>query len=318
MTVCFLCNKTAIEWYERLSELKSAHSATTIREFIKRFLNESKSGRNVDDQSNCICAGCFEQISFYDLYRTKRMEQETKLKRILLKTEAFFTQKSIEIKVENGTDDECHSDSISVASLRWADSSDSEEFIDSAVSKNESKAVDVAEVTEPNVNAEHSGVKCETELNIEEESVFVFKNEKLVEANIGDSASNKESSETGSNTATSVALPAKTKSNEISDTKFKHEKESPGEITSKSKSPLKGQEFASKSTAENDEPIVEAIKPKRRSVLKKTPKTPSKPSKNKSNQKIPKIPCRMCEICNRSVSIKSYRVSERKLLTAQN
>lgn len=88
--ICYVCNETAKDWRRNLVETKSKHSKTSIATFIKTFLKDNVSERNVDDESNCICSDCLSRIYAYDWMCINVKKQENELRQLLLKTEMSF------------------------------------------------------------------------------------------------------------------------------------------------------------------------------------------------------------------------------------
>lgn len=90
-TICYFCNKQSTDsetnWCRNFAEIRSQHTQTPIAEFIRLFLGDFQSIRNIDDEYNYICSGCLEQIDDYDWCRHQAMEHEKKLCNLLLTTE---------------------------------------------------------------------------------------------------------------------------------------------------------------------------------------------------------------------------------------
>lgn len=95
---CYLCNSTIKHWCPNLVETKSKHSGTPIIEFIKKFLNDYASKRNINDKSNCICSDCLCRIHSYDWMCLKVKEQEREFRTLLLQTEIKFVANQIKIE----------------------------------------------------------------------------------------------------------------------------------------------------------------------------------------------------------------------------
>lgn len=79
-------------------------TATPICEFIKSFLGDFRSMRNINDKSNCICAACskcLQQIYGYDGIKQKVAEKETKLYNLLLATEVKLGMNNGPVEIRN-------------------------------------------------------------------------------------------------------------------------------------------------------------------------------------------------------------------------
>lgn len=85
--VCYVCNQESHDWRRNFTEIKSQHTQTSISEFIRKFLGDSGSLRDIDNESNCICVECLLEIDEYDRLTQQVIEQETKLRNLLLATE---------------------------------------------------------------------------------------------------------------------------------------------------------------------------------------------------------------------------------------
>lgn len=84
---CFFCNEQTDDWRRNFIELKSQHSNTPIVDFLKRFLNDFESRRNIENESNCICSKCLDRIDDYDWMCVSCTEKENELKELLMATE---------------------------------------------------------------------------------------------------------------------------------------------------------------------------------------------------------------------------------------
>lgn len=87
IVICYVCNKSASVFTQNLTKYKSQHSKTPISDFIRKFLGDFESSRNIDDESNCICSKCLIQVIEYDLTTQKAIEQEKALRELLISTE---------------------------------------------------------------------------------------------------------------------------------------------------------------------------------------------------------------------------------------
>lgn len=106
--ICYVCNKETTEWYQNFTELKSQHTETPICQFIKTLLADFDSVRNIDDESNYICAECLQQIDDYDWIKQQAIEQEAKLRHLLLTTEIQLCVKNEPDEIEEGANDGHH------------------------------------------------------------------------------------------------------------------------------------------------------------------------------------------------------------------
>ncbi|XP_031632785.1 zinc finger imprinted 3-like [Contarinia nasturtii] len=97
--VCYVCNQNTEQLQRDLTKIQSKHSKKLISELIERVINGDFSHRNVDDASNCICEGCLEGISKYDLIYDQVKQQEDELRKLLLSTETDLATK-VEVKNE--------------------------------------------------------------------------------------------------------------------------------------------------------------------------------------------------------------------------
>lgn len=97
-STCYVCNMETGEYRQSLYELQSQHSATSIAEFIKRFLGDFHTQRNISDESNCICVECLQKIDEYDWACVMAKRFKSELRKILIKTETFFIN---ELKSKN-------------------------------------------------------------------------------------------------------------------------------------------------------------------------------------------------------------------------
>lgn len=90
MAICYVCNSKSKFFTRNLNEIKSKHSATPIVEFVRRFVKDYETQRNVANEFNCICNICLSKIYAYDWTCMKAKEQETELRCMLLKTESLW------------------------------------------------------------------------------------------------------------------------------------------------------------------------------------------------------------------------------------
>lgn len=88
--ICYVCSKESTDWRRNFIEIKSQYTQTTISQFIRNFLGDFASLRNIDNESNCICTECLRQIDCYDLICQQVLEQETKLRELLWTTETKY------------------------------------------------------------------------------------------------------------------------------------------------------------------------------------------------------------------------------------
>ncbi|XP_031632784.1 uncharacterized protein LOC116346722 [Contarinia nasturtii] len=84
---CYVCNKKTTEYKQNLCEIKSVISNIKVSTFIEKFLNGNSSHRNVNDERNCICMECLEQIFQYDVMSTQVVLLEHKFRELLNSTE---------------------------------------------------------------------------------------------------------------------------------------------------------------------------------------------------------------------------------------
>lgn len=99
---CYVCHNKTKNWAQNLVEVKSKHSRTSIAEFLKKFLDDYPTDRNLYHQGNCICNECVSKIYAYDWTCIKAKEQETELRNILLKTETVFKNWKFSGSLKNG------------------------------------------------------------------------------------------------------------------------------------------------------------------------------------------------------------------------
>ena len=85
--ICYVCNEPTDNWRRNFTELKSQHSNMPIVDLLKRFLDDFETQRNIDDESNCICAKCLNRIDDYDCMCVLCAEREKELKELLRATE---------------------------------------------------------------------------------------------------------------------------------------------------------------------------------------------------------------------------------------
>lgn len=101
--LCYLCNKETHVWHQNLLQLKLQHSNISICTFFKKFLKNLESHRNVENQLNCICEECYDEIQVYDAMRMMVVQKENALRDLLLATEQSFARSGeleTEIKME--------------------------------------------------------------------------------------------------------------------------------------------------------------------------------------------------------------------------
>ena len=90
--ICYICNQESAEWCRNFTEITCEHTQTPIADYIRQFLGDFHSTRNIEDEFNHICAECLQQIDDYDWMKQQANEQEAKLCILLLKTEAKFSE----------------------------------------------------------------------------------------------------------------------------------------------------------------------------------------------------------------------------------
>lgn len=115
--ICYVCNIESSNCRRNFAEIKSQHTQTPVSQFIRKFLGDFESLRNIADDSNCICDECLRQIDEHDWMCQQVIEQETKLRDLLLATET----KHLVIKVEpigmNADTEHDHSEVMAFDSL---------------------------------------------------------------------------------------------------------------------------------------------------------------------------------------------------------
>lgn len=84
---CFVCHVKTDDWRNDLRGLRSQHSSTYVTDFIKKILGDFNTKRNVDDETNCICADCLNRFEEYDWTCTMAKQYEKELYDLLIKTE---------------------------------------------------------------------------------------------------------------------------------------------------------------------------------------------------------------------------------------
>lgn len=84
---CFVCHVKTDDWRNDLRGLRSQHSCTYVTDFIKTILGDYNTKRNVDDETNCICADCLNRFEEYDWTCTMAKQYEKELYDLLVKTE---------------------------------------------------------------------------------------------------------------------------------------------------------------------------------------------------------------------------------------
>lgn len=90
---CFVCHVKTDDWRNELVGLKSQHSSTFVTYFIKKILGDFQLIRNIDDESNCICADCLNRFEEYDWTCTMMQQYEKELYDLLVKTDALCCSK---------------------------------------------------------------------------------------------------------------------------------------------------------------------------------------------------------------------------------
>ncbi|XP_055305979.1 zinc finger protein 271-like [Sitodiplosis mosellana] len=95
--ICYVCNEQTDDWRRNFTELKSQHSNTPIVDFLKRFLDDFVSQRNIESESNCICAKCLDRIDDYDWVWISCTEKEKVLKELLWTTEKSHMSRKTEL-----------------------------------------------------------------------------------------------------------------------------------------------------------------------------------------------------------------------------
>lgn len=99
--ICYFCNKKSNDWCRNFTEIKSQHTQTPITEFIRQFLDNFESPRDLNDENNHICAECLQEIDDYDWMKEQAIEQEAKLRYLLLSTEAKIRANGNFVESEN-------------------------------------------------------------------------------------------------------------------------------------------------------------------------------------------------------------------------
>lgn len=89
-TICYVCSEESTDLCRNFTEIKTQYTQTSISQFIRKLLGDFESMRNIDGESNCICIECLRQIDGYDLMCQQVIEQETKLRHLLLASETKF------------------------------------------------------------------------------------------------------------------------------------------------------------------------------------------------------------------------------------
>lgn len=101
---CYICNTTSVFYSRNLFKTKSKYSETRICEFIRKFLGNYPSERELISNSNenehCVCIECLNKIDEYDLATMTAKRMESELRDILLHTEALFYRDSKSINVD--------------------------------------------------------------------------------------------------------------------------------------------------------------------------------------------------------------------------
>lgn len=94
MEICYVCNRQSTDWRRNFTEVKSQHTQAPVSQFIRKFLGDFKSFRNIDSESNCICRECLQKIDDYDWSCQHAIDQEVKLRDLLWTTEAKLIDSS--------------------------------------------------------------------------------------------------------------------------------------------------------------------------------------------------------------------------------
>lgn len=98
--ICYFCDKESTYPCPKIAINKSQHTRTPIVDFVRNFLGDFHSSRNIDDESNCICFECLNQIDEYDRMRQQVSDQESKLRDLLLATEVKFCANREPVEIE--------------------------------------------------------------------------------------------------------------------------------------------------------------------------------------------------------------------------
>lgn len=86
---CFVCHVKTDDWRNDLRGLKSQHSCTYVTEFIKKILGDFHLMRDIDDESNTICADCLNRFEEYDWTCTMAKQYEKELYDLIVRTETL-------------------------------------------------------------------------------------------------------------------------------------------------------------------------------------------------------------------------------------
>lgn len=86
---CFVCHVKTDDWRNELQGLRSQHSSSFVTDFIKIILGDFNLMKNIDDESNCICADCLNRFEEYDWTCTMARQYEKELYDLLVKTESL-------------------------------------------------------------------------------------------------------------------------------------------------------------------------------------------------------------------------------------
>lgn len=107
-TICYMCNKESSDCQRNLADIKSQHTETPISDLIKRILGDFMPLRKIDDKSNCICVECLQQFNDYDWMCQQVIEQESRLRDLLLtcepKQQFDIKEEPIEINADTESD----------------------------------------------------------------------------------------------------------------------------------------------------------------------------------------------------------------------
>lgn len=102
---CYICNAMSVFYTRNLFKTKSKYSETRLCEFIRKFLGNYPSERELasddgGDNENCVCMECLNKIDEYDLASITAKRVEIELRDLLLHTEASFYRDSKAITTE--------------------------------------------------------------------------------------------------------------------------------------------------------------------------------------------------------------------------
>lgn len=83
--VCFICNSTSQNYEINFNRIKLQYSGYSLSIFVKKFLRNFVSNRNVTDSKNCICELCLKTVNEYDDLCVK-----ANLHRLLVKSDELW------------------------------------------------------------------------------------------------------------------------------------------------------------------------------------------------------------------------------------